>query len=134
MAGAQAEIEVLGAQMMRELPAPEVTVRPRVVPYTYPFTDMDDPENAITLAIVQLLVLLLVAAVAVNVAILVYARTTQRQAEIVVRTAIGADRARIVGQLFIEALLLSALAAVLGLGFLHVGLRQVYAALLQMLP
>ena len=39
-----------------------------------------------------------------NIATLVFARTAARDAEISVRTALGASRARIAGQLFAEAL------------------------------
>ena len=54
----------------------------------------------------QLTVSLLLVIVAVNVAILVYARTATRQGEIAVSTALGASRAGIVAQLFIESLVL----------------------------
>jgi putative ABC transport system permease protein len=131
---AQAEVNVFAAQMADDTPGSQPSLRPRVVPYAYPFTDMDDPENALALALVQALVLLLVTAVAVNVAILVYARTTRREAELLIRNAIGASRARIVAQLFIEALLLSGVSAMVGLGLVHVGLRQVNGAILRLLP
>ena len=58
---------------------------------------------------------LLLLIVAVNVAVLVYARTATRFGEITVRTALGATRGRVIMQLFVEALVLSLSAAALGL-------------------
>ena len=55
----------------------------------------------------QLMVSLVVVVVALNVAVLLYARTATRRGEIAVRTALGASRGRIVAQLFIEALVLA---------------------------
>jgi putative ABC transport system permease protein len=72
----------------------------------------------------QLFAALILAAVAVNVAVLVYARTALRTGEITVRTALGASRARIVSQLFLEALALSLGAAALGLAMAEIGFRQ----------
>ena len=46
---------------------------------------------------------------------LVYARTATREGEIAVRSALGASRARIIGQLFVEALVLASVAAAVGL-------------------
>lgn len=50
-----------------------------------------------------------------NVGILLLARTATRRAELSIRTALGASRARIVAQLFTEALVLALLATGLGL-------------------
>lgn len=77
----------------------------------------------------QFLLILLLVVVCVNVAILIYARTATRQAEIAVRTALGASRRRIVAQLFIEALVLSTAAAVVGLGLARLALGQVNAVM-----
>ena len=63
--------------------------------------------------VVVLVPLLLV--VASNVATLVFARTWARAPELAVRTALGAARRRVVGQLFVEMLLLGSIAAVIGL-------------------
>jgi putative ABC transport system permease protein len=65
---------------------------------------------------------LLLLIVAVNVAVLVYARTATRFGEIAVRTALGASRGRVIMQLFVEALVLSMAAAALGLTVLFIAL------------
>jgi putative ABC transport system permease protein len=57
------------------------------------------------------------------VAALVFARTATRGWEITVRTALGANRGRIISQLFIEALVLAGVAAMLGLIVAKVSLR-----------
>src|SRR5690606_30533392 len=65
--------------------------------------------------VVNVVFLTLLAIVSTNVATLVFARTATRDWEITVRSALGASRGRIVGQLFVEALVLAGVAAVLGL-------------------
>jgi putative ABC transport system permease protein len=129
---AQAELASLGQRTSSASPVTHEHLRPRVMPYTYAFTDMDDPENALALRALQTVIVLLLVLVSVNVAILVYARTATRQAEIAVRSALGASRRRIVGQLFLEALVLAGVAAVIGVGLLAFALGQVDAALAQL--
>src|SRR4026209_100106 len=67
--------------------------------------------------------------VAVNVAILVYARVVTRLGEIAVRTALGASRRRILAQLFVEALVLALVGTVSGLVLADITLRGMQAAL-----
>ena len=113
-------------------PATHQHLRARVMPYAYAYSEMDDPMNALALRAIQFAVSLLLIVVCVNVAILVYARTATRQGEIAVRGALGASRRRIVGQLFVEALLLSGVSAAMGIALLAFSLRQINASILSM--
>ena len=126
MAQAQAELSTLGKRAAVEFPATNGKLEPRVMPYAHPILDI----QGITgwwFASIQAIVSILIVIVAVNVAVLIYARTATRQGEIAVRTALGASRRRIVGQLFIEALVLSGGASVLGLLLAQIGLAQGHA-------
>ncbi len=124
---AQAELDAIGQRASAEHPATHQHLRARVLPYTYGYNDMSDPENALALQAVRLAIVMLLIVVSVNVAILVYARTASRQGEIAVRAALGAGRRRIVAQLFAEALLLAGVAAAIGIGLLSVSLRWLRA-------
>ena len=85
-------------------------VRVQARPYA---TDSDQAAVAMSALVFVLVLLLLV--VASNVATLIFARTWGRAPELAVRTALGAARSRVVGQLFVESLILGSIAAVLGL-------------------
>lgn len=114
---AHAELTTIAQRMASAFPDTHERLRPRVVPYTMQlFDDMEGWE----IPFLQGLILLLLVVVCVNVAILVYARTATRQGEIAVRSALGASRRRIVAQLFIEALVFSAVSAVIGLAVARV--------------
>ncbi|HEX6057713.1 MAG TPA: ABC transporter permease [Gemmatimonadaceae bacterium] len=122
MAEAQAELEAIGRRTAAEFPASNATLRPMVMPYTHSLTDIQG-LSAWAVVQMQLMMSLLLVVVALNVAVLVYARTATRQGEIAVRTAMGASRRRIVAQLFAEALVLALLSAALGLGIAQVGVE-----------
>jgi len=129
---AQSELTRIAQQIAVALPKTHEHLRPLVSPYTYPFFDMEQPENAVALHVVQALVILLLVVVSVNVAILVYARTATRQSEIAVRSALGASRGRIVAQLFVEALVLSTAAAAAGVALTAFALGELEAGLLRL--
>lgn len=131
---AAAELTTIGQRTAAAHPRTHEQLRPGVLPYTFTFFDIDDPSTAWTAHLLQFLITLLLVIVCVNVAILVYARTATRHGEIAVRSALGASRGRIVGQLFVEALVLAAAAAVAGLVLTSVGLTQVNSALSQLFP
>lgn len=123
---AQAELATIGRRGATAFPETNTRVEARILRYTHALLDF----QGLTLweaAQLQLMSNLLLVAIAVNMAVLFYARTATRQAEIGVRAALGASRHRIVAQLFIEALLLSTLGAALGLVSAHVALGQVQA-------
>jgi len=125
MEAARAELAAIG-------PAGAATrghLRPQVLPYAHPYADVDSPAMLLAVRAIQLAVSLLLVVVAVNVAVLVYARTAARAGEIAVRTALGASRRRVVAQLFAEALVLSGVAAALGLAVARTGMATVMAYL-----
>jgi predicted permease len=84
------------------------------MPYAQSIMDIRGLEAAALLSINLFLIMLLVL-VCGNVALLMFARAATRESEIVVRTALGAGRGRIIGQLFAEALVLASVAAPIGL-------------------
>jgi predicted permease len=125
-AAAEAELRSVSARLAREFPAAYTTFRPVVRPYVHVVLDVHQYPAWIFWTM-QFFAALVLAAVAVTVAALVYARTASRQAELAVRTALGASRRRIITQLFVEALALSSLAAVTGLLIANAGFRQIVA-------
>ena len=128
--GAQAELSLLGRRLAATRPGtPAARLEPLVVPYTDIVTQASAEDELGTYRILRFTIVLLLVVVAMNVGVLVYARTMNRSTEIAVRTALGATRRRIVAQLFAEAFVLSSAAALLGLGMVAVGLRWLDAFL-----
>jgi len=100
-------------------------MRAAVVSYTRSHVDLSTPTMVFLVRIAQLLTATLAVIVAINLAILVYARTVTRLGEFAVRTALGASRLRILAQLFVESLALSLLGAVAGLALANVALGYI---------
>ena len=124
MEQAQAELTTIGERRAAQHPATHGHLRAQVHPYTRPLLDIQD-VTLWQVAVMQGMVSMLLVIVALNVAILIYARTATRQGEIAIRSALGAGRFRIVGQLFIEAFVLCAAAGVLGVAIAGVALTQI---------
>ena len=111
--GAQSEVATRGL-LPRDLVARATAqLEPRVVPYAAGFFP-DVHANSWAGGLIFLLSALLLIPPCANIAILVYARTVTRREEFAVRTALGASRARIVMQLFVEVLVLAAGAGIVG--------------------
>jgi putative ABC transport system permease protein len=121
---ADAELSLLGRRTASAFPDTHAQLRPVLERYTHSLTGT---EGILLWEVVQLqlMVTLLLIVVALNVAVLIYARTAARQSEIAVRTALGASRGRVVAQLFAEAFVLAAGAAVLGFALAQFGVRSV---------
>lgn len=116
---AQAELAAMGLLPSDTRVQDAAPLRLWVLPYAQNFiddieADQHGIQNTMARVMIILMSLLLVPP-GLNIAVLVYARTTTRQDEIAVRTALGAGRRRIVVQLFIEMLVLSAVAALVAL-------------------
>jgi hypothetical protein len=124
---ARREAELVARRLARSEPEANADLRQRVIPYTRMF--IDNADSTWVYHLVQLVVAALLAVIGTNVAVLVYARTASRIGEIAVRTALGASRARIVGQLFAEAFALSLVAAGLGVLVAWVAMGQIDAGL-----
>ena len=108
---ANAELRVLAERTAAALPATH-DLRPRVMRLG---EAPEIPDGIAQFAMQNMPVLLVLLIACTSVGTLIYARTATREGEIAVRSALGASRARIVGQLFVEALVLASVAAALGL-------------------
>ena len=124
IAEAQAELGAIGARLSTAYPETHRHLRARVTTYAKPIAEGGEMQVITNiLYVVNVVFLLLLAIVCANVATLVFARAATRSWEITVRSALGASRARIVGQLFTEAFVLAAVGALVGLLLARAALR-----------
>jgi putative ABC transport system permease protein len=113
MQTAQAELTTAGRRAATASPATHQHLEPRVRPYAMMVVPDGPGEMAIMYSIYSFIAVLLIL-ICGNVGLLLFARAASREADLVVRTALGASRGRIVAQLFAEALVLGGLAAIVG--------------------
>ena len=125
MEQAQAELAGIGREIADAHPDGAGRLQPVVLSYSRANSDLNAPAMVFMMRAAQFLVGALSFLVAINLAILLYARTITRLGEIAVRTALGASRGRILAQLFVEALLLTTLGAAAGLMISRAALKQV---------
>lgn len=122
VAQARAELKAVG------LPT-ESTARPNPVhadAVSFSAVEVPEPEGALAwiLAIAQVVPVIVLLIACGNAAILILARTATRWGEVAVRTVLGASRARIAGQLFVETFLLSIIATGIGLLVIDVAVAR----------
>jgi putative ABC transport system permease protein len=108
---ANAEVVLFGERTAAARPATHEHLRPRV----RGLAEAPDTVDLALLAARHLPVLFVLLIACTSVGTLVYARTATREGEIAVRSALGASRARVVAQLFVEAFVLASIAAAVGL-------------------
>ena len=127
VAAAGAELSALSKQFEAASPG-----APRLRVDVLRFTDaLSRGLEVLTGVMVAALVLVLLV-IAANIANLVLARTISRSRELAVSTALGATRARLVGQVFSEVLLLGTIAAIIGLGASQAALSWVRTTMTDM--
>src|SRR3954467_2878978 len=119
---AQAELTMAGRRAATESPATHQHLEPRVRPYAMMLVPDGPGEMAIMYSIYFFMAVLLIL-ICGNVGLLLFARAASLEADLVVRTALGASRGRIVAQMFAEALVLGGVAAIVGVTAAHFALR-----------
>ena len=121
MAEAQAELTRLGQLAAKDSPWTHEHLRPEVMTFAESVAPLG--EDGLAMLSGNIFVLMLLVLVCANVGLLMFARAAAREHEIVVRSALGATRKRIVMQLFAEALVLGTIAGVVGLAAAGHGMR-----------
>nr|HEV7953494.1 ABC transporter permease [Candidatus Acidoferrales bacterium] len=112
---ARADLKTVAARLEKQFPDNNSKVSAIVVPLREQFVGGTRSQLWVMFGAVTLVLLI----ACVNVANLLLARSSGRQREIAVRTALGADRRRVIRQLLTESVLLSACGAVPGIGLAY---------------
>ena len=120
---ARVELSAIGQRVAADFPETHEHLRPTVQPYAQSIFGFSGALEVGAVSSVNLVAVLLLVLICGNVALLMFARAATRESELIVRSALGASRGRIVAQLFTESLVLGALAAALGLAAANAGLQ-----------
>jgi predicted permease len=132
MAQASADMARLLPVVMRSFPAPEgfsasMFEKARIAPSLRPLKqDVVGDVGKVLWVLMGSIVLVLLVACA-NVANLLLVRVEGRRQELAIRSALGAGRARITGELLIESIVLGVSGSLIGLAFAYAALRLLVA-------
>lgn len=110
---ARDDMSRVSASLAEAFPATNAGIQAQMRTFNEEYVGAEFEARVWTMLAAALLVALLAS---VNVATLLLARATRRIRELAVRTALGAGRARIARQLFVETTVLVAFGAVIGIG------------------
>jgi putative ABC transport system permease protein len=130
MEQAQAEMNTLSEQLARAYPEDDKGWGAVINPLREETVGSIRPALLMMLGAVGFVLLIACA----NVANLVLGRTFARRKEIAIRTAMGATRSRVVGQLLVETVLLSLFGGALGLVVAHSGIQLLLKYFADKLP
>jgi putative ABC transport system permease protein len=130
IAAAQTELTTIGKRMASELRSTHEHLQPQIGPYADMYMNPNESDRLLIRSF-NIIAMLLVVLLSSNVALLLFARAATRESEIIVRSALGASRNRIVAQLFAEALVLGGVSAALGLAAVELTLRRFGLAYLE---
>jgi len=122
LAQAQADLDIVAAQLAEEYRDTNAGTRPTGVPFTEPFAD--DWVKQLLFALLGGVVFVLLIACA-NVANLLLSRSARRAREMSLRLSLGATRWRLVRQLLVETFLLTGLAGLAGVALSGLAVRLV---------
>jgi putative ABC transport system permease protein len=127
---ARVDLERVSRQLGEEHPRSNASIEVEAVPIG------DHLLGRVRVALLILVgaVLLMLLIVCANVAGLLLARGVERERELAIRLALGADRFRIARQLLTEAMLLAGLGGILGVGLAWAGTRALAAGSPDWLP
>ncbi len=114
---AEAELLAIDGPMATQFPEAHARLRAEVTPFALLAFGLakSGMRGQPDFYVAQLLTLVLLSVACANVGMLMFARNSNRATELAIRTALGAARSRIVGQMFVESLVLAVLAAGFGL-------------------
>jgi predicted permease len=121
---AQAELTTHGRRLAAEQKPTHDRIEPRIVRYADVMAMGGNGEDLQFMLLIYAFIGMLVTLICGNVGLLLFARAASRESDLIVRTALGASRSRIVSQLFAEALVLGGVAAIVGLVVADLFLRN----------
>jgi putative ABC transport system permease protein len=125
LAQARAELETIAGRLAQAYPETNTGIRPVVERFSE--REVGGYLRRLFLMLMGAVVCVLLIACA-NIANLLFARAAGRSREVVLRAALGASRGRLMRQLLAESLMLSAIAAVVGIGVAVTGVRFLAAS------
>jgi predicted permease len=133
-AQAQADLDRLVSRWQDFAPGRHTPGNPGHGVWTMPLIDQVVGDVRSTLWILQAAVAVVMLIACVNLANLLIARADSRAQEYALRVALGASRWRLLGQLTTEGLLLSGVAALVGIGLAQTGLTLLLSAYPNAIP